>query len=288
MEYQLKLVVIVLDVGIATTSFGKIAIGITILRIVGDTSKWQKWAVWFTIGMTAVTAVLDILLVTFRCGNPQNLWVLARIPVAECLNVPAILKFNDFCNWWQVFADFFFSILPMTIVWNLRMALAKRIQLMVGLGLTMVTGAVAIVKTVVTSKADATDPTWSLFWTLIWFGTEAMLIIVLGTIPVLYPLWERFVSKPFQLYAMSKPYSNISTRGNTSRTPMKSTGTTDIELAGLTGSRNTMREPASVAYATSKGDPEMGMNDGGYNNGRIHVVNEVNITSGDRDRNSFE
>jgi len=288
MEYQLKLVVIALDIGIWTTSLGKIAIGITILRIVGNTSKWQRYAVWFTIAMTAVTGLLDFFLLTLRCGDPRNLYQLSRIFTAKCLDVKAILKFNDFCNGWQVFADFFFSLLPMTIVWNLRMARAKKIQLMVGLGLTLVTGAAAVVKTVLTSDVDTTDPTWSLFYTLIWFGTEAMLIIVLGSVPVLYPLWERFISKPFQQYSMSKPYSNITPiRGVSSNTHMNSRTAHDIELGGVGGdSRSTMREPLTSTFATANANPEMGVHEG--HSGKIHVVREVDVTSGNRSRNSFE
>lgn len=284
MEFQLKLVVVALDIGILTTTLGKIAIGITILRIVGDTSKWQKWSVWFIVLVTGTTAILDFFLLTFRCGDPRNLWELQRIATAKCLDVKAILKFNDFCNGWQIFADFFFSLLPMAIVWNLRMPLGKKLQLGIGLGLTLVTGAAAVVKTVLTSRVDTTDPTWSLFTTLVWFGTEAMLIIVLGSIPVLYPLWERFISKPFQQYSASH-YSNITGKGSASKTPLKPGTTSDIELAGLT--QNATRKQTSVAYATSKGDPEMGMYDGCYN-GRIHVVNEVDVTSGDRGRSSYE
>ena len=54
-------------------------------------------------------------------------------------------------------------------------------------------------------------------------------------------------------------------------------GTTpDTELAHLT--QNPMRKQTSVIYATSEGDPEMGMY-GGYD-GKIHVVKEVHVPSG--------
>ena len=112
----------------------------------------------------------------------------------------AITAFNTFTNGWQTFSDFAFSLIPMRVVWKLRMPLFRRIALTTALGLTLVTGAAALVKAVMTASIDLSDITGTLGVVLTWFGTEAMLIIVCGSVPSLYPIWERFFKRPRQGY----------------------------------------------------------------------------------------
>ena len=151
------------------------------------------------MAMTAATVLIDMSLVMFRCGDPTQLWDFARLAAAtasgKCLDPEKTNHFNLFSSAWQVFADFFFSLLPMAIVWGLKLPLRKRLYLICALGLTLFTGAAGIVKTVLTSAVEPTDPTWTVFDVYIWFGTEAMLIIVCGSVPALHPLWERVFNR---------------------------------------------------------------------------------------------
>ncbi|RYP48698.1 hypothetical protein DL768_005478 [Monosporascus sp. mg162] len=250
-QYQTMLVLIVLVVGIACTGLGKIAIGLTVLRIVGNTSKWKRWAVWFTIGMTAATSVIGILLFLFRCGDPRAVFVLALAAEARCLSDQAILNFNVFSSLWQVLADFFFSVLPMYIIWRLSMPLRRKVYLLVAMGLTLFTGVTAIIKMIATATVDQRDLTWNTFPVYIWFGTEAMLIIVFGSIPTLKPLWVRFVQRPRHGYGTqlsgsqgqshtpcsgkSKAASRVSGRADMSLVTRNDLPS-DIELAPLTDS----------------------------------------------------
>ncbi len=197
-DQAIKLIVITLDIGIWVTGLGKLAIGITILRIIGNTSQWQKWTVWVVMILTLTNCIADFSLNTFRCGNPQVGWTVELWPTANCISETAYSDFNNFSNAVQVFADFTFSLIPMAVVWRLRMSLSlrRRIYLVVALGLTLVTGAVGTVKMVHAATLDSTDLTWSTYPVLIWFGTEAMLIVVCGSVPALYPLYERYIKKP--------------------------------------------------------------------------------------------
>lgn len=202
-QEQTKLGLITLFISIACTGLGKIAIGITILKIVGNTSKWQKWSVWFTMGVTAATSIIDMLLIMFRCGDPSQLWDFARLIAAtasnKCINAENVDGFNLFSAAWQAFADFFFSLLPMAIVWQLKLPSRKKLYLICALGLTLITGVVGIIKTVLVSQVSTsdptTDPTWKAFSVIISFGTEGMLIIVCGSVPALRPLWERLFNR---------------------------------------------------------------------------------------------
>ncbi|KAI3332047.1 hypothetical protein HD806DRAFT_529812 [Xylariaceae sp. AK1471] len=194
-EETIMYYIIILDVGIFVTGLGKIAIGITILRIFGRTSLWQRIVVWTVLALTVITCFLDFGISTFQCGDPNLTWTLMRPPTAKCLSSHSQADINLVSNIVQVLADFSFSLLPMAVVYSLRMPQRRKILLMVALGLTLLTGAAGTVKTVYAATFDETDLSFTIFPNLVWFSTEAMLIIVCGSVPALHPLYERYIKQ---------------------------------------------------------------------------------------------
>lgn len=185
--------IIILDIGIFLTGLGKIAIGITILRIFGRTSLWQRCVVWTVLFLTVSTCFIDFGISTFRCGDPTITWTLEAQATATCVSTQTQSGINLFSNIVQVVADFAFSTLPMLVVNGLRMPQRRKTILLVALGLTLLTGVSGIVKTYYAATFDETDLSWTIFPSLVWFGLEAMLIIVCGSAPTLNPLYDRYV-----------------------------------------------------------------------------------------------
>lgn len=210
--------IIILDISIFVTGLGKIAIGITILRIFGNTSRWQRWAVWIVMALTISTSIIDFCISTFRCGNPALTWTLEAQATANCVSTDAQSGINTFSNATQVFADFAFSVLPMAIIWGLHMPQRRKIFLVMALGLTLVTGAAGTVKTVYTAALDELNLSWAIFPSLVWFAIEAMLIIVFGSVPSLHPLYEKYIKQRrlgYRSRGASRPrnYANSADRG---------------------------------------------------------------------------
>ncbi|TGJ86595.1 hypothetical protein E0Z10_g2194 [Xylaria hypoxylon] len=188
--------IIILDVGIFVTGLGKVAIGITTLRIFGDTSLWQRWVVWTVLALTIGTCFLDFGISTFRCGDPNLTWTLEAQATAKCVvSTDAQSDINLFSNIVQVLADFAFSILPMAVIWGLHMPQRRKKFLLVALGLTLLTGVAGTVKTVYAATFDEQDLSFTIFPNLVWFGVEAVLIIVCGSVPTLHPLYERYIKQ---------------------------------------------------------------------------------------------
>ncbi|KAI1328430.1 hypothetical protein F5Y16DRAFT_154600 [Xylariaceae sp. FL0255] len=192
-ERTIMFYIIILDVGIFVTGVGKIAIGVTILRIFGRASLWQRWAVWFVMALTIITSFIDFGVSTFLCGNPTLTWTLVRPPTAHCISEKNQTNINLFSNVVQVFADFSFSILPMAVVWGLRMPMRRKLIIMGALGLTLFTGAAGTVKTVLAATFNESDLTYTIYPNLVWFAIEATLIVVCGSVPTLQPLYERYI-----------------------------------------------------------------------------------------------
>lgn len=191
LEYQIKLQMINLVFWIAATLFGKMAVGLTILRLINRQNKWHAWPVNFVIYFMNLTCILDTFLILFRCGNPANLWDLTK--TSTCLDSATVYNFNVFAAAWQVLVDFFMAFFPMYILWGLKMASRRRkYTLMALLGLTTFTGVAAAVKTSVAQRSlgETADSTWDVYVLAMWAATEIMLIIACGSVPAIFPLWE--------------------------------------------------------------------------------------------------
>lgn len=159
---------ICLAIAIPATWLGKFAIGITILRILGRTSTWKRWAVIVVLAVTSLVSITDLFLSLFRCGDPRAQWDYALAATATCLPRAKTNPFNDLTNAILIFADYFFSILPMAVVWRLNMPLQRRILIIILLGLTMITGAAGTAKMVLVTILDLNDLTWNVYYGLIW------------------------------------------------------------------------------------------------------------------------
>lgn len=192
LEHQTKLQIINLIFWIAGTLFGKMAVGLTILRILNKKEKRQTWPVHFVIYFMNVSCILDTFLILFRCGSPGNLWNFNK--PSTCLNKDMVYNYNIFAAAWQVLVDFFMAFFPMYIVWGLRIPGRRKYTIMALLGLTTFTGVAASVKTAVAQKSlgAGADSTWDIYVLAMWAATEIMLIIVCGSVPAIFPLWERF------------------------------------------------------------------------------------------------
>ncbi|KAI1169772.1 hypothetical protein F4777DRAFT_571853 [Nemania sp. FL0916] len=198
------------DISIFVTGLGKVAVGITILRIFGDASLWQRWAVWAVLILNVVVSFIDFGVITFPCGDPTLTWSLNRPTTVRCISTKVQLDISHATNAVQIVADFAFSIFPIIVVWNLNMTRRRKVLIITALGLTLITGVAAIVKTIYTIYPNATVQRY------IWFHIEATLVIVCGSVPTLHPLYERLISRrrrSHNLQDSSKPQSDGENQG---------------------------------------------------------------------------
>lgn len=182
------LIVICLTIAIPATWIGKCAVGITILRILGKTSTWKRWSVIVVLVVTSLVSITDLFLSLFRCGDPRAQWDYELAATASCLPREKTNPFNDLTNGILVFADYFFSVLPMAVVWGLNMPQRRKIMIVILLGLTIVTGVAGTVKMVYVTMLDITDITGSIYIGLIWctypfFHRSLQLILFLCLLP---------------------------------------------------------------------------------------------------------
>ncbi|KAI0110369.1 hypothetical protein GGR51DRAFT_510930 [Nemania sp. FL0031] len=294
-SYQLEITYVVLVVSIVCTALGKIAIGATILRIVSSASSSERWVVWAIIVVTTISSILDIFISLFQCGrDPRAIWDFELQAKATCLDSEALNRYTTFTAVWQSFADFVFSILPIFIVWRLRMPTQRKLILTIGLGLTLLTAGAAAAKSSYIAR-QSNDYTWDLFNVYVWLSTEALLIIMCGSIPSIYPMWSQMFQRRRSGYQShdsgyrrhTYKLSGPETSKNSNRwwqTTLSSPDTdtripSDVEIAMLTG---TPLQPQAIAAAVLRRSTSSN-DDLCY--GKIHVVKEVELSTAARDPN---
>lgn len=178
-RYKIQMIIIFSALGIATTCLGKVAIGVTMVRIIGSMSPWKRWAILVLLGFMTLFSLTDIMLYLFRCGDPRAQWDHRLNRTATCLPIAKTGLFNAITNGILVFADYFLSVLPMAVIWGLQMPLARRLAINGLIGLTIITGVAGTIKLVHVSRLDEDNINGGLYDSLIWCTSRAHVLLCL-------------------------------------------------------------------------------------------------------------
>lgn len=133
---------------IMACAFGKTSIALLILRIIGPATIWRKWFLYINMGLYMVISIATCVFGFVRCDPVRALWEPAT--TAKCWDPKifvdvsifsscAIVSTNDMAYTdsgiaYGVFVDFFLALLPIAIVWNLKMKMKKKVGLCALLG----------------------------------------------------------------------------------------------------------------------------------------------------------
>jgi len=192
--YVTQLNYLVQPLAMVSNGIGKISVGLTILRILGPTSRWRRGIIWSFIIGTIIFGILGVVFVYAQCKDPRALWNPAIAETTTCWDPDIQANFNLFLSSYNTFTDFLFALLPITIIKGLNMNQRKKIMLGIALGLSTFTGICAAVKTsYMASLTKRSDLTWVTFDLFAWAGSEIFMMIVCASVPALKPLWGRYV-----------------------------------------------------------------------------------------------
>lgn len=216
--YVVRLNYIAQPFGIMAVATGKLAVGFLILRLVGSTSKWRKYSLWFLMILTTIISILAAVFTFTQCQVPAALWNPALRQTTHCWEPAVQSNFSIFSASLNSAIDFILALMPISIIWHLQLSLRKRIGVVFLLGCGVLSGVCAAIKTAnLVALAARSDLTWETFKLYLWTSSEIFLIIVCGSIPTLRPLWDKIVhgrsrKAPSGSYASGT--SSFGARGN--------------------------------------------------------------------------
>ncbi|KAF2236998.1 hypothetical protein EV356DRAFT_530507 [Viridothelium virens] len=240
---------IAIPFGIAAIATGKISTAFLVLRIMGRNGFWRKWFLYFGSAFTAAVSTIAITLTFAQCSPSRALWN-PTLPGAHCWDPRVNTDFSIFTAAWNAFFDLALALMPITIIWNLQMKLERKVALCTVLGLGVFASVSSAVKASKLNELNArADITWETYELYVWTSAEIFVIIVLGSVPTLRPVFERFILKPKSSYAR----------------PSKTSYQRDLESSGLSGSTrvggDSQTHPKSATkdsrLDTDRGDSEL-------------------------------
>ncbi|KAF1948817.1 hypothetical protein CC80DRAFT_430540 [Byssothecium circinans] len=182
--------------GIFCLSLGKIAIALLIVRLLDRTSRWRKWSLYVASILTGINGLCMLVVNFAQCKDINAIWNPVLRATTECWNPTVQSNFAIYAASFNTAMDFLLAILPITLVWNLRLNVQRKIALCLFLGCGVITGIISALKTShLRSLSERSDITWETYTLYIWTGVEITLIIVLGSLPPLRALYNNLTGQ---------------------------------------------------------------------------------------------
>ena len=138
---------------------GKTSVGFMVMRVTGPNTLWRKWFLYISVGLYIGISIVASTLVFVQCSPARALWDFSLAAMAKCwkpmiaanviilqsgmesLSTPPPSVLTLTCGAaYGTFLDFALALLPITIVYNLKLNLRKRIGLCILLGLGVLYG----------------------------------------------------------------------------------------------------------------------------------------------------
>ncbi|PVH67739.1 hypothetical protein DL98DRAFT_637722 [Cadophora sp. DSE1049] len=193
------------------SSFGfvKLAIALLYLRVFSVSRSY----VLFIYGTIAFNFIVTTIwgVMTIKCIPASANWDTSRLPTAKCINNPDSVSHLVSHS----VLDVTYVILPMLLIWNLRVPARAKAGLCILLSLGLFAAVCSMIKISKTAQLGKTDDiTWEFTDLSIWNVAELNVGIIVGSIPPMRPLLScvyRHTSDAVGLSSLSHSRHNVTT-----------------------------------------------------------------------------
>ncbi|KAL5003172.1 hypothetical protein BDV10DRAFT_155816 [Aspergillus recurvatus] len=183
------------------------------LLIVGNKGIYSTYNIAMIVGMVvvALSSALFVLFSIFQCRPIKAYWDLEPRYPHTCLNDGAIVFSASTIN---IFTDVLTTILPMPLIWKLKLPTRQRLAVMGIFSLGIIVDVAGAIRTYYVWKSMITsyDTTWEGWPVLLAATVEINLGLICASAPALRPLVNFFIPR-----LLSTTYRYGSDRGYRSR-----------------------------------------------------------------------
>ncbi|GFF22079.1 hypothetical protein IFM61606_01218 [Aspergillus udagawae] len=170
-------------------------------RLLGAGSKGlyrtYNWCLIGGMAFVSLTCALFLLFSIFQCNPIHAYWDVAPTYPYHCLNDGAIVFAASVIN---IFTDFLVTVLPMPLIWNLKLPTRQRIAVISIFSLGIVVNIAGSVRTVYVYKSMVAsyDTTWLGWPVLLAASVEINIGLICASAPALRPLVGFFLPRLLQ------------------------------------------------------------------------------------------
>ncbi|VUC32263.1 unnamed protein product [Clonostachys rosea] len=191
-----RLIYIAQPWGIMAVALGKVSAGFLIMRIINKTHKWMRVSIWVMIAITIITNILSAVTTFTQCNPPAALWDPVLRRTATCWVPQVQSNINIWTSSWNTFVDFVLALMPIRIIWGLKLRMGQRIGIIFLLSVGVFSGVCSAIKTSkLASLTERSDLTWETYSLFLWVSAEVFVIVLCASLSTLKPLYDRLRGK---------------------------------------------------------------------------------------------
>ncbi|KAF4784681.1 hypothetical protein HER10_EVM0011124 [Colletotrichum scovillei] len=225
----------------------KISIGYFLLRI--TVRKVDVWIIYSVMMMTVCTGVVFFFVTLLQCQPISYFWN-NTTQSGRCIPVDVIIALTYLYSAFSVICDFTFAILPMVLIWKLKMDHKTKLALVPIMAMACIASAAVVVRMPFVKDFKNPDFLYATVDIAIWSTTEQGLAITAGSLATLRPLF-RLVGYRLGFTSMGPSQLHDSERGAPS-----AMGGNIKNVSNSSSSRGQRRGPFSLTTFMSKDESE--------------------------------
>ncbi|KAJ5875065.1 uncharacterized protein N7473_012412 [Penicillium subrubescens] len=172
---------------VITCVLAKISIIITLLRITVD--RVHAWILYAAISLATAVGVVFLLFTIFQCSPVTYFWHQGlSTSHGTCVNKDTLIAIAYLYSVGAAVTDLTIGLLPVALIWNLRMNQRTKIAIIGILGLGCIASAAVIVRIPFVHNYKDEEFLYNTYQISIWSNVEAGLGITAGCLTTLRPL----------------------------------------------------------------------------------------------------
>ncbi|KAI9803752.1 MAG: hypothetical protein M1826_004943 [Phylliscum demangeonii] len=170
-------------------SLGVIKLSVTTFYLrIGD--RGLRIASMVMIAIVAGQTISNVVCSIFMCTPIEVFWY-PNVKEDHCIDIP---KFFTVATLLNITTDFVTYLLPMRLIWTLRIPIRQKVGVILVLGLGLFACVSSIVRlTYVPHTMSERDITWNLADVMYWSVIECCVAILAASIPAFKPLAKRYL-----------------------------------------------------------------------------------------------
>ncbi|KAK1056435.1 hypothetical protein LTR74_014913 [Friedmanniomyces endolithicus] len=188
----LRLVVNAETFTVLAPMFGRIAVSLLILSIIGPAQTTYRIVLWTIVAIQVLENAAIIIELYTQCGiHVAALWDISLADKGYCISTMPETVMAYLSSAFNSLSDLILTAIPAAVLLKLQMQKRIKMALIALFATSLLAFAVSIVKALANASLAGSDFTYSITYLQIYIIVESNVIILTGSAPTLRPLWQK-------------------------------------------------------------------------------------------------